>query len=491
MFGFLNLNRPRFTLIIGDDGVMLVPVRVTGMGEAVFAGARDAAGRQAVQAILAQQPQVPLTILANVTAQDARVEDLPPLNVLDRGKLARRRLRQAFADSYAAGCRLTGRRSAVLAALHQGGAVAGWLEPRAPLTTNLGLLPLESATMVTRLMPEARHGWAVLLARFATGGLRQIVTQDGRFVFSRPTPVPVHDDPRHQAAIIADTIKASLGYLSRFGLNDSAALRIGVIMDAATLAALRDKLTGSAPLLLTPQQAAVALGQNDVGEDTDGTSDILFATYVAGQGIVLPLLPPALHQRRRTAWMAYGGMRVAAGLMVIALALTGWDGSRLGYQLYANARDARAVATMKQTFLAEQQATAPDAKPLARLRAALERQRLFTETPVLPWAMVTQLATGLGDAARLVKYDWHADDSAKITLRLTDHAPDVKDRDAMLDAFKKVTNAIADALPDYVVEVTRYPFPALPQETLTNAGGEATAAPDTATADLVIRRKAP
>ena len=47
------------------------------------------------------------------------------------------------------------------------------------------------------------------------------------------------------------------------------------------------------------------------------------------------------------------------------------------------------------------------------------------------------------------------------------------DREAIVRNFKTISAQLMQAMPDYAVEITRYPFPALPQEALTNNAADA------------------
>jgi hypothetical protein len=497
MFNLIAGKRPRLVLVIGDDGVMLAPFGVAGLADPVFAATRDEAARNIVLDHLLLRPKTPVTILSNVAAQEFRIEALPPLRVLDRPKLARRRLEQAFPDAYAAASRVADRSHALLACLHRGSAVASWLGALPPSAASLGLLPVEGARLAASLMPEMEKGWAMILARFRTGGFRQIVTRDGQFVFTRQTlALPASADPRMVAEAIARDLCSSLGYLSRFGLTEAANLRVALLLkddQAATLRAYAAAGRLPTPNLaaLSPHQAAKKLGLGFAPDTGDGDSDLLFAAYAAARpNLRLPLMPPAIKRRKQDAWIGRMGWRAATAAMVLALGMTGWSASQYGLRYYDNVRDGEEVAALRQRLVAEQESAASVAAPLGRFRVALERQRLFMEPQAMPWETLRQLGQGLEGKARLTALDWRDDESLRVDIRLiAGSGARSSDREAVVADFRALALELARAMPAYAVEVTRYPFPALPQEVLTNALGESPSTADAATAELAVRRR--
>jgi hypothetical protein len=346
-------------------------------------------------------------------------------------------------------------------------------------------------------MPGAEKGWAMILARFRTGGFRQIVTRDGQFVFTRQTQaLPASADPRMVAEAIARDLGASLGYLSRFGLTEAADLRVALLLKDDLAVTLRAyAAAGRLPVpnltTLSPRQAAKKLGLGFAPDKGDGDSDLLFAAYAATRSkLRLPLMPAAINRQKQDAWIGRVGLRAAMAATVLALGMTGWNASQYGQRYYDNVRDGAEVAALRQRLVAEQASAASVAAPLGRFRVALERQRLFTEPQAMPWEALRQLGQGLEGKARLTALDWRDDESLRVDIRLiagSGAAP--FDREAVVADFRTLALEIASAMPAYVVEVTRYPFPALPQEVLTNVLGESPSVADAATAELAVRRR--
>ena len=492
MFDLPTRKRPRFILIIGDEGVLLTPFDQDGEAVVLFAAARDEKSQKEILTCLERSPHMPVTIMANGTAQEFRIETLPPLNVLDRSKLVQRRLRQAFPQAYATASHVMDRTHALLAGLPQGTAVASWMGVMNPANVSLGLLPIEAAGLVTHLLPEAKKGWAMLLAQFRTGGLRQIVTCDGQLVFTRQTQaLPGRTDPKRLNDMVLRVIEDSRGYLARFGLTESADLRVALIFGRNRMEAVADDTGAQKITFFSPHQVAEKLSLALVPDDESSDSDLVFAGWIAKQAkLSLPVMPPAIKRKQQEALIAHIGMRAACVFLAVALGVFGWNASQLAVQAYENSRAAGDVASLRKQLVEQEAALAPAAQPLGRLRAALERQRLFMEPQTEPWDVLRQVGEQLQGEARLASLDWRDNETLRADIRMIS-AKDATnpDRETIVHNFKALAEKLAHAMPGYSVEVTRYPFPATPQEILTNVGGDAEAAPDAATAGLTIRRR--
>src|SRR5262249_18742750 len=140
----------------------------------------------------------------------------------------------------------------------------------------------------------------------------------------------------------------------------------------------------------------------------------------------------------------------------------------LAMQLYKNHQNEESVAALRADLLTRQADQAPMEKPLGRLRAAFERQRLFTEARPEPWDVLRQLAKEQDGKAHLTSFDWRDDQSLRVNLTLD--GDDVKgaDRQVIVRNFKLLAEHLTRMMPGYEIDITRYPFPALPQETISN-----------------------
>ncbi len=493
----IPLQKSKFILMIGDDGVLCVPYDVAAVKEPIFAAHTDEAAIHSVTILLAKHPKIPVILLADMLAQDFRPETLPRLSLLDRPKLIQRRLKQAFPQA-----RLTAsytlkssRTKIVMVGLQDESPLFDWLERAKSHLPRIGLLPLEVANLVMRLLPDAKDSWAMLLSQQRTGGFRQIVTHKGELIFTRLT-APLSDGASGDEIVAAlqRDIKASLGYLGRLGLSDTNQLRIFLLLsDALHEAGGNLGLPVHSVTCVSPHKTAKHLRLPFIPNATDPYSDLLYAGYVARKRrLTLPLMLPDMKIVRNNMLIKQGGMRVATAAMLLALSLTGWHAVGLIKTFAQTQGEALQLVHLQNQLAQAQQTAAPLTEPLGRLRQAIERQRLFSEQTATPWQMLSALGNNLGTETRLTKFDWQndSDDASHEVLHaeLKLNAPsEPQDREQIINQFRQVAQNLNQLMPDYVVSVEHYPFPATPSESVSNNTADSkNAAP---VAEITIRRK--
>jgi hypothetical protein len=495
----LHRHKPQFLLMIGDEGALLVPHRIPEHDRPIFAAHDDKQEIDNIIAALAAHAQRRVTLFADNLAQDFRREGVPRLSPLDRPRLIKRRLTQAFPQArLTASINLKSSRTHILmAGLHDSSPVFTWLERLKEYMPRICLLPVEAADMAMKLLPDAKQGWAMLLSRQRTGGFRQIVTHKGELIFTRLTP-PLRDTaiPEHLAEAVERDITASLGYLTRLGLTDTRELRVMLLMPDATHDALADiALPVHSLTLLSPHKTAKHLKLPFIPYANDSYADLLYAGWLAHKGKArLPIMLRETQISKHSASIQKWGMRVALLALAAAVGMTMLQAGDLAVTLYQTHREAVMLEKTKEQLNAMQVAAAPVTEPLGKLRQAVERQHLFSTATPLPWTALAQLNSGLGDAARVSKIDWQSDgseasESMQLELRLTPSpSASSDDRENIIKRFQQIAANVKQAMPDYAVNLTRYPFPATPDETLSNSGDSDK---NLVAAQLSVRRVAP
>ncbi len=477
----IKSSKPQFILMIGDEGSFFIPHNVGGDRAPFFIAEGDKHAQEKVFAALEKNPRTSLTLFADTLAQDFRRETVPRLNLLDRPKLIARRLKQAFPQAgISASLNLKHDKTQVLlTGMHGDNPVFKWLERirehqphRAP---PIALLPMECADLVIKLLPETKNGWGLLLSRQGTGGFRQIVTHNGELIFTRLTPpLPPLASAQDMAEVIIRDIRASLGYLGRFGLTDAAQLQAVLLTAADTHDALRGAGLPVQAKLMTPYQVAWDLELPFTPTKDEAYADLLYAGWLAQKGKArLPLMPRDIREARRTAQVRQWGWRVAVAALLAAFVITAWQTGDL-FTTILDARQEATTLTTDQQKLANEQASAGSVtEPLSRLRQAVERRRLFSEPITMPWQALGALGQGLGDEARLVKLDWQSDkpsdENVQVDVKLTQaKAMSLADKRIIAAKFQTLAQNVTHAMPGYDVKLAHYPFPALPDEALSN-----------------------
>ena len=478
--------------MIGDEGVVLVPFDIP--GATPFFIPMDAP--QATQEILgfvARYPQARLTLFADNLAQDYRSDSLPRLSVFDRAKLIDRRLQQTFPSA-----RLTAhlrfrqtKDKFLLIGLHDSNPVFLWADRLRARTPAITLLPVEGARLSARLMPESSAGWSMLVARQKSGGLRQIVTFKNDLVFTRLTPLPPSGlSPKDEASIIARDIKASLDYLTRQGLRNASDLSVLLLTpDTLDQAEVFANLGLNSTRALSPYAAAALLKLPFAVPQDERDSDLLFAAhFLAAARPVLSLRLPDARRDWLNQTICLWGLRLSFLALGLAMMDTLWRSEEWMTSFYNVQKESRHLEETRHVLAQAQASAAPLTEPLGRLRQALERRRIYEQPTPAPWQAMDAMGTALDETGKILSLEWKkesddAPDTLTLSIRMTNAR---QDRAETVAAFAKLAQNIADSLPDYTLAISKTPYPALPQDSVT-----ASPAPDSPPpiGEIILQRK--
>ncbi len=464
--------RPRIILTIGDDAVIAVPHEIPDTAP-MIAPADDKLAVQKIIEFIARAPSARITLFADTLSQDYRCEDLPPLNLIDRTKLIRRRLKQAFPAARLRAClnfRKTPHR-ALLIGVHEDNPVFDWADRLRSRLPDIALLPIEGSRLMSRLMPEAAGSWAMMVSRQKSGGFRQIVTFKNDLVFTRLTPLPSADVSGDESEILARDIKASLDYLARHGLRDPKELSV-LILGTGGNASTFKSLPLKSIRFMSPALAAKQLGLPFAPEEKDASSDLLFAAHLVSRLIPsLPLMLPDVRAVWLTQFVQKWGMRLSVACLAVVVALTLWRAGDFAATLYQTQKEALQLA--KTHFILEQEKAqaAPLTGPLGRLRQALERRHIYERPTPMPWRALNDLSKGIDQNSQIVALEWKRNESAeieslRIVFRVINENP-LAERAETVALFSRIAQNIAEAMPNYSIVTLKPPYPALPQESVT------------------------
>ncbi len=319
-----------FVLSCGDHGTVLTLVR-GGRAEDAWVGSNDPARfEETFSEPLKALSHLRVYLLLDVVEQIYREEDLPRLNPFDQGKIVRRHLRMTFgrdmlkaALPQGRGSRRIGRPYLMIGVPLEekiNGMIAALEAVKNPFG-GVFLLPLESRQLARQLAASAAANepparWQVLVGYNATGGMRQIVLRNGRFVMTRMMPVPFSEEtgrPELSAADIRRDFEATLGYLRRRGYTRADALDAVFLASSRLGEALRaQKWPARSVCVLTPDEAANRLGLGSVSPHREACADVLHALWFVLRRKRLRFIPPKEETRIRRRLVGLAGVAVAS-----------------------------------------------------------------------------------------------------------------------------------------------------------------------------------
>lgn len=194
--------------------------------------------------------------------------------------------------------------------------------------TGFGLLPAESASLVTALAgkifnePGKRSRWAVLIGQHETGGLRQVVIKDGNLALTRLTPTS--DKGTSGAGWVEEVIqefKATLTYISRFGYKTEEGLDVIVICGDLEKQFFDQKALPVTHLkCLTLTEALGVIGSRSMILEKGNFADALHAVWAGRKTILdLPVKVPSIQKVIAPRLIARYGSGILAATAIAAV----------------------------------------------------------------------------------------------------------------------------------------------------------------------------
>ncbi len=427
----LYLTNDRLTVYPWENGSL-------GAGRA-FAG--DEAGWEAFARYLAERPDLPAAILADLVEEDFQCELLPHVPGPARRNMIQRRLgqlyrgtpyRQAIAQGREAGGRRDDR--LLFCALTNTAPLDPWLDAlrrqKIPLA-GIGSPALLSSAMVEKLGLRRDH---LLLVTFQSGGLRQSYFQGGDLKFSRLTPLP----DRSPASLAAAAIDESAN--TRQFLAATRLLPREAALDAAILAHGEDLRQLRAACRSTSALAFICLDLADVSQ-TLGIPRFGHGTpHASSDPLFLALLGRDISANRyaqpsQTQLFALRRARIALYALSFAI-LTGgigWAGSN-GLDALEARRQARQLDLEARAIREQSQAVARAMPPTAAspqaMKAAVGVARTIAQNAPAPDALLGMVSHALDrlPQIRIEQLQWRTSDTAPADARqpAADAAPSAR-----------------------------------------------------------------
>lgn len=301
------MARGEYVLSIGDDNVVLTKLVNKKVANAWLGSADPAMAQEELGEALAEDPKAKLSVIIDTLDQSSKEEEVPKVSILDRRKVLARHINMAYPGQNLRGARMvteTDKKTLIyeFAAVPMDGRIPGWVDFVESLPNDKGgyyAIAPENADLVQALAPkdvpppeEGKNQWRHLIGVNVTGGLRQIITKNGRLCLTRLTQAPPPETPPGEFAdMIVRDFKATITYIRRLGYQ------VGEPLDLVVLASVDNKpvleeLTwdgARSASVYTPYEAGMILGLGSLGREDQAFGDVLHAAWFASKR--RPLLP--------------------------------------------------------------------------------------------------------------------------------------------------------------------------------------------------------
>ncbi|MBX7197994.1 MAG: hypothetical protein K1X51_01300 [Rhodospirillaceae bacterium] len=301
------MARSEYVLSIGDDNVVLTKLVDKKVANAWLGSPDPAMAQEELGEALAEDPKAKLSVLIDTLDQSSKEEEIPKVSILDRRKVLARHINMAYPGQNLRGARMvteTDKKTLVyeFAAVPLDGHIPGWVEFVESLPNDKGgyyAIAPENADILEALAPkdvppaeEGKNHWRHLVSINVTGGLRQIITKNGRLSLTRLTQAPPPETPPEDFAdMILRDFKATITYIRRLGYQVGEPLDLVVLTSVDNKKVLEDLTWDGArsASVYTPYEAGMLLNLGSLGREDQAFGDVLHAAWFASKR--RPLLP--------------------------------------------------------------------------------------------------------------------------------------------------------------------------------------------------------
>jgi hypothetical protein len=327
-------GKKQFVLMIGDEGAILVYMQGSTVVRRLFAVSPQPDHTGAMVELLAANPKVPLSVLADVIDQQYVRHTFPPVSSLSLNGLVKRRIDRDFQAEDIVGTMKLGREKTgrkewlyLLIALAYTPLLQQWLDLLVEQPNELKgiyLVPVEAQHYIAALhdihTEEKPLQWQLLVSHHKVSGFRQAVLRDGKLVFTRVTQAIDDAVPAVIAGNIEQEIMNTLEYLRRLGFLDNSSMEMMVVASQEVKEALDiNRFKAGRAWVMTPLFVADELGLGQAALSADRFGDVVMAaSFVRARKHTLKLAT-AYGQKLSQIYTARRGIKIVGAIAAVGL----------------------------------------------------------------------------------------------------------------------------------------------------------------------------
>lgn len=292
--------KPRFILLIGDEGTILIYMKGSTVISREFVPDASEGNLELLRETIAKDRQAPITMVIDSVDQSFVQQTLPPVSSLSVQKLIKRRLDRDFRADDIKGAILLGKDKAgrkdwnfLMISVEKSPQLVIWLDFVMTFENRfrgIVLLSVEAGIVVRNLeravldVPKKTGSpseWKILVSHNKVGGFRQIILRNGRLIFTR-LALPVGEPtPEVIAGNIEQEMLSTIEYLKRFGYNAKNGLDVYIVASQSVCERIDAKRFDAKYFhTLSPHMAAMHLGLQNAAQEGDQFGDVVLASAV-------------------------------------------------------------------------------------------------------------------------------------------------------------------------------------------------------------------
>lgn len=481
-------GRGRFILTIGEEGAILLFMRGRVAVRRLFAPSPQPVHTEAMVELMRAHPKAPLTVLVDVLDQQYVRQTFPPVSSLSVNGLVKRRLERDFQAEDITGALPLGRDKTgrkewnfLLIALTRTPLFQAWLDLLLELPNEfkgIYLLPVEAMRFIAGLRKalgvENPQAWQLLVSHHKVSGFRQVVTRDGKLVFTRVTQSVDDAIPAVVGGNIEQEIINTIEYLRRLGLQDNGQLEAYVIVSADVRDALdMNRFNLASAQVFTPLDIAETLGLEQAALSADRFGDVVVAAAIGTNKKPVLRLSTAYADKLRQLYQLGLGVKLLSGLVVLGLLAMSVMNVLDAFEAKSAGREMIAQKAALQSQMAEKKKVVDGLNEDVAFKTAIVTvSDAYLKNSHSPLEFVNAIVPLLAGDIRVVELDWNVAGQGikttgagapaqaggpleiKLGANFVGNYKNLQELDAVAQAF---VEKVKKQLPQY--EVTHDPFP--------------------------------
>ncbi len=444
------LRGSRFVLFIGDEGAILLYIKLNNVISRQFVPDASEQNLQELKTSLDQDTKAPISIALDSMDQNYTQQTLPPVSSMSVKKLIDRRLQRDFAPTDIKGAILLGREKKgrkdwnfLMVSIERSRQVLIWLDFVQGLPNRfqgIYLVSVETEIVIRKLEESMRlesgvkkvkikkktqkeervtptpTNWKFFVSHNKVGGFRQVVLRDGRIIFTRMSQPIGESTPEVIAGNIEQEMQSTIEYMKRLTFNVQTGLDVYIIASAAIKPLIdKNKIVSNSFNVLTPYEVAQYLGIEGATQPSDQFGDVILAASIAtSTQHVLTLTTPE-SKRYDKLYNIFRAQRMMSALMV--LGVLGYAGSIASdiYLKYLDSEDLEQAKHVHQRNLNdlhdEIKASNLDVDHTGDL---MDQYQLLLKQTKLPFGFINKVQQTLKSPIVIKSFDWSVDDKTAI-----------------------------------------------------------------------------
>lgn len=287
-----------FVINIGDEGAILTLFQNKKLAKRLYAATANDYDVKQFRKLIELHPKASISVLIDNTDQSYLRQKIPPVNRVFLPRLIRKRMRrdvepEDFAGAIRLGRSKQGRKdwNYVFVSVPHRPPVSEWMafldEFENPIHGYF-LLPVELANIcnhyvkTTKKQRPVQHHWKLMVVHNKISGLRQVVLDKNKIIFTRVTNTTQEDIPEVVAGEIEHELINTIDYIKRITGDDHTEVSIVMSLESSIMHHINlPRLQCKDIHMLTPYQMAEHLKIENACKETDKFCDTLVAAHFA------------------------------------------------------------------------------------------------------------------------------------------------------------------------------------------------------------------